>query len=65
MQVPLLAVRGFALALCALLMTTRASLSLQHHLSENDFLFAAPQAPFKFIDLPEPYASPPFAYAIV
>jgi hypothetical protein len=64
MHAPLVAVRGLALALCALLMTARASLQ-QHLISENDFLFPAPQAPFKFIDLPEPYASPPFAYAIM
>jgi hypothetical protein len=63
MHAPLVAVRGLALALCALLMTARAS--VQQHLSENDFLFPAPQAPFKFIDLPEPYAPSPFAYAIV
>lgn len=63
MHAPLVAVRGMALALCALVMTARAS--LQQHLSEHDFSFPAPQAPFKFIDLPEPYAPPPFAYAIV
>jgi len=65
MKTPLLAMRGLALALCALLMTITTRASLQQHLSENDFLFPAPQAPFKFIDLPEPYASPPFAYVIV
>jgi hypothetical protein len=65
MKTPLLAMRGLALALCALLMTMTTRASLQQHISENDFVFPAPQAPFKFIDLPEPYASPPFAYVIV
>jgi hypothetical protein len=31
-----------------------ARVSSDEHLTESDFVFQAPQPPFKFIDLPEP-----------
>ena len=41
-----------ALALCMTLLFTGAS--SEEYITEQDFAFLAPQAPFKFIDLPEP-----------
>ncbi len=58
MRSPFFVVRVLVLPLSALLMATCAC--SQETLSERDFLFLAPQAPFKFIDLPEPYASSSF-----
>jgi hypothetical protein len=47
--------RAVALAFCIALTFTRAF--SEELLTEQDFVFLAPQAPFKFIDLPEPYVS--------
>ena len=56
MHAPLSVVRATALALCLILYST-GGVSSEALFSERDFVLLAPQAPFKFIDLPEPYAS--------